>query len=207
MLRFLFFFLKKWAIPGLFLFIFVFSIQLIINKCSIKFCRWLESNCGPLVSKSTALATEPQPLPPFLHIPTSFCFSFDSLNSLLWSLCLFFFYVRLFLEVFAFIFRSISLHLLFNLLQPSFNSFSAAFTYLQLFYLQQQHYQLIFAIVYRESKFCGDTKKCFQRNISFGAKKLSRSWFVSSSSMNEWRKFFCNVSPTSCLYSKQNISL
>ena len=34
----------KWAIPGLFLFIFVFSIQLIINKCSIKFCRWLESN-------------------------------------------------------------------------------------------------------------------------------------------------------------------
>ena len=26
------FFLKKWAIPGLFLFIFVFSIQLILNK-------------------------------------------------------------------------------------------------------------------------------------------------------------------------------
>ena len=26
----------------------VFSIQLIINKCSIKFCRWMESNRGPL---------------------------------------------------------------------------------------------------------------------------------------------------------------
>ena len=26
------FFLKKWAIPGLFFFIFVFSIQLIVNK-------------------------------------------------------------------------------------------------------------------------------------------------------------------------------
>ena len=33
----IFFFKKKWAIPGLFLFIFVFSIQLIINKCSINF--------------------------------------------------------------------------------------------------------------------------------------------------------------------------
>ena len=56
-------FFKKWAIPGLFLFIFVFTIQLIINKCSIKFCQWLESNRGPLVSKATALPTEPQPLP------------------------------------------------------------------------------------------------------------------------------------------------
>ena len=60
---FFFFLKKKWTIPGLFLFIFVFSIQLIINKCSIKFCRWLESNRGPLVTKSTALPTEPQPLP------------------------------------------------------------------------------------------------------------------------------------------------
>ena len=57
------FFKKKWAIPGLFLLIFVFSIQLIKNKCSIKFCRWLESNRGPLVSKATALPTEPQPRP------------------------------------------------------------------------------------------------------------------------------------------------
>ena len=28
-----------------------------------KFCRWLDSNRGPLVSKATALPTEPQPLP------------------------------------------------------------------------------------------------------------------------------------------------
>ena len=27
----------KWAVPGLFFFIFVFSIQLTVNKCSIKF--------------------------------------------------------------------------------------------------------------------------------------------------------------------------
>ena len=32
------------------------------NKCSIKFCRWLELNRGPLVSNATALPTEPQPL-------------------------------------------------------------------------------------------------------------------------------------------------
>ena len=29
------FFFKKWAIPGLFFFIFVFSLQLTVNKCSI----------------------------------------------------------------------------------------------------------------------------------------------------------------------------
>ena len=46
-----FFFFLKWAIPGLFLFIFVFSIQMIIN---IR---------GPLILKATALPFEPQPLP------------------------------------------------------------------------------------------------------------------------------------------------
>ena len=56
------FFLKKWAIPGLFFFIFVFSIQLIVNKF-IKFRQWLDSNRGPLVSEATPLPTEPQPLP------------------------------------------------------------------------------------------------------------------------------------------------
>ena len=56
------FFLKKWAIPGLFFFIFIFSIQLIVNAW-IKFRRWLDSNHGPLVSEATALPTEPQPLP------------------------------------------------------------------------------------------------------------------------------------------------
>ena len=57
------FFKKKWATPGLFLFILVFSIQLKINKCPNKFCPWLESNCGPQVLEATALPTEPQPLP------------------------------------------------------------------------------------------------------------------------------------------------
>ena len=28
-------FFKEWAIPGLFFFIFVFSLQLTVNKCSI----------------------------------------------------------------------------------------------------------------------------------------------------------------------------
>ena len=49
-------FLKKWAIHGLFFFIFVFPIQLIILK-------WLDSNHRSLVSEATALPTEPQPLP------------------------------------------------------------------------------------------------------------------------------------------------
>ena len=41
-----------------------------------KFCGWLESNRGPLVSKATALPTEPQPLPWWkscTYLPTSFC--------------------------------------------------------------------------------------------------------------------------------------
>ena len=29
----------------------------------LNFCRWLYSNCGPLVSEATTLPTEPQPLP------------------------------------------------------------------------------------------------------------------------------------------------
>ena len=48
-------FFLKWAIPGLFLFIFVFSTQLTVNKCSIKVCRCLDSNHGSLVSKATTL--------------------------------------------------------------------------------------------------------------------------------------------------------
>ena len=56
----------KWAIPGLFFFIFVFfNTQLTVYKCSIliNFCQWLDSNRGPLVLEATALPTEPQPLP------------------------------------------------------------------------------------------------------------------------------------------------
>ena len=45
--------------------LFVFSIQLTINKCLryIKVFQWLDSNCGPLVLEPTTLPTEPQPLP------------------------------------------------------------------------------------------------------------------------------------------------
>ena len=51
--------------PGLFFFIFVFSIHSwqYIKKCSINFCWWLDSNRGPLVSEASVLPTEPQPLP------------------------------------------------------------------------------------------------------------------------------------------------
>ena len=58
--------LKIWAIPGLFFFYFRLfnTIQLTVNnKCSIKNCRCLYSNRGPLLSEATALPTEPQPLP------------------------------------------------------------------------------------------------------------------------------------------------
>ena len=49
------------AIPGLFFFIFVFSIQLLLNKI----CWWLDLNRGSLVSEATPLPTESQPLPNF----------------------------------------------------------------------------------------------------------------------------------------------
>ena len=53
--RFRFF---KWAILPSFSFIFVFLIQLIVNKI----CRCLDSNSRTLVSETTTLPTEPQPL-------------------------------------------------------------------------------------------------------------------------------------------------
>ena len=71
---FFFFFLKKWAIPGLFFLYFrLFNTQLRVYKCSIliNFCRWLDSNRGPLVSEATALPTEPQPLPCSLYLSHS----------------------------------------------------------------------------------------------------------------------------------------
>ena len=45
----------------LFLYFRLFNTQLTVNKCSIyiNFCRWLDSNRGPLVSEATALPTEP----------------------------------------------------------------------------------------------------------------------------------------------------
>ena len=45
-------YVKKYANSGLFFFIFVFSIQLIVNKF-IKFRRWLDSNRRSLVSEAT----------------------------------------------------------------------------------------------------------------------------------------------------------
>ena len=63
---FYFFLFFKPAISGLFFFYFRLfnTIQLTVdNKCSIKFCRCLESNRGPLIPEATALPTEPQPLP------------------------------------------------------------------------------------------------------------------------------------------------
>ena len=42
-----------WAIPGLFFFIFIFSMQLTVDKI----CRWLDCNCGYLVSEANALPT------------------------------------------------------------------------------------------------------------------------------------------------------
>ena len=47
----------------LFFFIFVFSIQLTVKIVQYQFCRWLDSNRGPLMLQATALPTEPQPLP------------------------------------------------------------------------------------------------------------------------------------------------
>ena len=58
-----FFFFKKKVDHSRPLFIYFRLLNKVDNKCSIKFCRWLESNRGPLVTKSTALPTEPQPLP------------------------------------------------------------------------------------------------------------------------------------------------
>ena len=55
-------------IPNVFMgrfrpFILVFSIQLTENNVQYKFCRWLDSNRGPLVLEETALSTGPKPLP------------------------------------------------------------------------------------------------------------------------------------------------
>ena len=51
---------SHWAIPGLFFFIFrPFNTV----DCIGKDCRWQDLNCGPLVSETTALPTESQPLP------------------------------------------------------------------------------------------------------------------------------------------------
>ena len=59
---------KYRAISRLFFFIFVFSMQLMVNKI----CRWPDSNLRSLVLEATACSTEPLPLHIilFLLIPT-----------------------------------------------------------------------------------------------------------------------------------------
>ena len=53
-----------------FFFNFAFSIQSTVNV-QYNFCWWLDMNCGPLKSDSTALPTEPQPLPHlFANVPS-----------------------------------------------------------------------------------------------------------------------------------------
>ena len=42
------------------------------HRCSIKVCRWQDSNLGSLVWEATALPTEPQPLPILTFFPTAF---------------------------------------------------------------------------------------------------------------------------------------
>ena len=59
------FFKKGHSWPLSFIFCLFITIKLTLNKCSIKICRCLDSNRGPLVSEVIALATEPQPLPDF----------------------------------------------------------------------------------------------------------------------------------------------
>ena len=60
----------KWAIPSLFLFIFVFSIQFTANRW-YNVCQRLDLNWGPLVLEATALPYEPQPLPCFNNLRLS----------------------------------------------------------------------------------------------------------------------------------------
>ena len=58
---FVLFFLKKCAIPASFPSILSLQKELIVNKI----CRWVDSNHWSLVLETTAIPTEPQPLPHF----------------------------------------------------------------------------------------------------------------------------------------------
>ena len=96
-------FCKKWAIPGLFFFIFVFTIQLVVIECSIyKFCQWLESNRKSLVLEVTALPTAPQPMPETHNITT------DILNYIFALLHTIFTNPFFFLSVYLYVLRSCS---------------------------------------------------------------------------------------------------
>ena len=45
------------------LFVFLFSLQSTVNSVQYKFCRWPDSNCGPLVLEVTALPNVPHHCP------------------------------------------------------------------------------------------------------------------------------------------------
>ena len=64
--------------PFFFIFVRLFYKQLTGNIGSKKSCRWLDSNCGPLVSEATTLPTEPQPLPKCPNVLTMVATSSNS---------------------------------------------------------------------------------------------------------------------------------
>ena len=67
--------ISSYFFPGLFFFSsFHYSWHGMFN---IIFCRWLDSNCGPLDLESTTLPTEPQPLPFILLLVRLFVSNFE----------------------------------------------------------------------------------------------------------------------------------
>ena len=77
------FFFLNGPFPASFFFIFcLYNTQLTVyNNCSLllNFCRWLDSNRGPLELEGTALPTEPQPLPKLNY------FYYTSLSLIDWN--------------------------------------------------------------------------------------------------------------------------
>ena len=64
------------------LFIYFRLFNTVDNKQMLnKFCRWLESNRGPLVSKAASLPTEPQPLPNTTYLLCRYNFSYAQKNA------------------------------------------------------------------------------------------------------------------------------
>ena len=57
-----------------FFFIFVFSIQFLVQLIVNKTCILMDSNWGSVVSESTALPTDPQPVKYFLYFRPRFSF-------------------------------------------------------------------------------------------------------------------------------------
>ena len=71
--------MKKWALPCLFCFIFVFSgLQLTYNYVQRFYCQCRDSSCGSLLSEATDLPTAPQPRPNLLS-PLYLCVHLNKL--------------------------------------------------------------------------------------------------------------------------------